>query len=177
MDIEVWKDVPGYEGEYQSSSLGRIKSLKFNKEKILKQSIMPNGYLFVTLSRDNIKEVKNVHQIIAMSFLNHKPNKWNIVVDHLDNIRSNNKLDNLQLVPQRENCWKDRKSTSSKYIGVYWNKSNNCWTSSIKVNGKNKIIGSFDDEEIASKSYISALENLKLGILPVYQKKSKRTSK
>ena len=53
VNIEIWKDIEGYEGLYQVSNLGRVKSLKFNKIKILSQGISGSGYKIVSLSKEN----------------------------------------------------------------------------------------------------------------------------
>jgi len=118
--MEIFKDIPGYEGIYQVSDLGRVKSLKFNKEKILKPGVNNHGYYTVVLCKGKRKTI-NVHQLVAMAFLNHEPCGYNgLIVDHKDNNPLNNRLSNLQLISQRENTSKDKKG-SSKYTGVSWN--------------------------------------------------------
>lgn len=112
--IEIWKDIPGYEEYYQVSNLGRVKSFKLKKITILKQYKNTNNYLVVTLHNKkkhfNPKKI-SVHLLVAMAFLNHKPNKTNeIVVDHINNIRFDNRLENLQLITNRENNSKDKKT-------------------------------------------------------------------
>ena len=52
---EVWKDIPGYEGLYQASTLGRIKSVNYSR-KILKINLQPNGYEAVTLYKNKLKK-------------------------------------------------------------------------------------------------------------------------
>ena len=77
---EIWRDIPGYEGFYQASSFGRIKSLKRirkngkdacyeQRERILKTHISPNGYSQVTLSKLGKLKQANIHRLIAMSFI------------------------------------------------------------------------------------------------------------
>ena len=68
---EIWKDIPGYEGLYQVSNFGRVKSFKNKTEKILKLSICSHGYYVITIR--TYKKIR-VHQLVAMAFLNHKPN-------------------------------------------------------------------------------------------------------
>ena len=97
---EIWKDVPGYEGLYQASNLGRIKSdIKIKNQTKSKSK----KYLMVYLYKQNVKKTIAVHQLIAMTFLNHTPCGHKIVVDHIDNNHLNNKLINLQLITHREN--------------------------------------------------------------------------
>lgn len=87
-----------------------------------------------------------------MAFLYHVPNGMGIVVDHKDNIKTNNFDFNLQLITQRLNTSKNTKS-SSKYPGVHWNKINNNWRAQIRINGKAIHLGSFDTEEEAAQAY------------------------
>ena len=158
---EIFKDIPNYEGMYQVSNLGRVKSLKFNKEKILKLGLGGCGYLIVAFCKGKQKTI-NVHQLVAIAFLNHKPNGNNgLIVDHKDNNPLNNRLENLQLISHRENLSKDRKGCSSKYIGVCWSKKDNKWVSSISINGERKHLGLFKCELEASAEYQKELEMLK----------------
>jgi len=160
-DIEIWKDIIGYEGLYMISSFGRVKSLVTN-EKILKNSIGSHGYYRVNLSKNNKVNLFNIHILVAINFLNHKPNGYKIVVDHHDNNRLNNHVSNLQLITQRKNSSKDRKNCSSIYTGVCWDKKNNKWKSAIKINGKVKHLGCFDNEHDAYEAYKKALDSLNL---------------
>lgn len=97
MNKELWKDIPGYEGLYQVSSLGRVRSLNFNHHgytKILKQSITPRGYRNVSLWKNGIHKVFGVHRLIAMTFI---PNPNNLPeVNHKDENTSNNCITNLE---------------------------------------------------------------------------------
>ena len=115
-EIEIWKDIKGYEGYYQVSNLGRVKSLSrkvwieknnsfgIRKEKILKYNKKYRNYAKVTLTKNKIVKYFNIHQLIAIVFLNHTPDKFNeLVVDHIDFDRQNNKLSNLRLITQRKN--------------------------------------------------------------------------
>jgi hypothetical protein len=137
---EIFKDIPNYEGIYQVSNLGRVKSLKLNKEKILKLSIDGQGYLKVNLFDEGRRSTKNVHQLVAIVYLNHMPCGSKIVVDHINCDKLNNRLENLQLISQRENLSKDKKG-SSKYTGVSWHKQKSKWQSQIIINGKYKYLG------------------------------------
>lgn len=107
---EIWKDVKGYEGIYQVSNLGRIKSLSRNtknqyayKEKIIKQIKDKRGYLIVNIK----KRATKVHRIVAEAFI---PNPNNLPqVNHIDGNKLNNNVDNLEWCTQKENIqhgWK-----------------------------------------------------------------------
>jgi hypothetical protein len=94
-----------------------------------------------------------------MAFLNHKPDGTNkIVVDHINNIKTDNRLVNLQLISQRENTSKDKKNGTSQYTGVCWKKSKNKFEAQININNKYKYLGLFTDEYEAHLAYEKALK-------------------
>jgi hypothetical protein len=163
MEKEIWKSIPGYEGIYEVSDLGNIKSIKFKKENILKPSIAGGGYYSVSLSKYNKKRTINIHQLVAIAFLNHIPDGKKLVVDHIDNNQFNNRSDNLQLITQRENASKDRKGGSSIYLGVSWYKKSNKWISSIYHGEKLINLGYFTTEQEASEYYQKALISIENG--------------
>jgi len=167
---EIWKDIPDYEGYYQASSLGRVKSLErvvyrsngrhyIAKERILKAGINRWGYLAVNLSKDGEQKTFKVHKLVAMAFLGHKRCGHKRVVNHIDNDKTNNKVSNLEIVTQRENVFTHYIGTS-KYKGVNWNKKLNKWMARIYINGKNIYLGMFTDELEASKAYQNALKEI-----------------
>ena len=167
---EIWKDVPGYEGLYQASNLGRIKSdIKIKNQTKSKSK----KYLMVYLYKQNVKKTIAVHQLIAMTFLNHTPCGHKIVVDHIDNNPLNNKLINLQLITHRENSIKDKSKTKYLMTGVYV--SNKKWYSQIKFNNKNYHLGVFKTKEEAYLKYINAVKDIEKGIFNpiVFLQKSK----
>ena len=91
---EIWKDIPSYEGFYQVSNLGRVKSLqrkcksksglRLVGEKIRKPNLKKTGYLQISLNKNGIKKHHRVHQLVAMAFLNHKPNNIQILLLRID---------------------------------------------------------------------------------------------
>jgi hypothetical protein len=100
-----------------------------------------------------------VHTLVAMVFLNHKPDGTNkICVDHINNIKTDNRLVNLQLITNRENTSKDKKDGTSKYVGVCWQKSKNKWMAQINIDDKKKYLGYFTDEHEAHLVYQKALK-------------------
>jgi hypothetical protein len=165
MDKEIWKDIPEYEGLYQVSNLGRVKSLgrvrsngSTYREFIMSFSMRKTEkYHSVRLSdRHGKRKVKRVHQLIAMAFLNHKPNGLNLVVDHIDNDPLNNHLDNLQLISHRKNSSKD-KSPKSGFTGVI--KVGKRFQARFRPKGKPpKYIGTYDTAEEASEAYQEKLK-------------------
>lgn len=102
--VEIWKDIKGYEGIYQVSDLGRVKSLNYNHhgmEAILKPSNRGNGYLFVVLCINKIKTNYLVHRLVCESFLPNPENKR--TVNHKNGIKTDNRLDNLEWATHHEN--------------------------------------------------------------------------
>ena len=161
--MEEWRDVRGYEGVYKVSSLGRIKSIGNNqarKEKILKGNINSKGYLFVTLCLQGCRKQRTIHQVVAMTFLNHNPNGHKVVVDHVDNNKTNNSIYNLQVITARLNVSKDRLDKTSKYTGVCWHKAGRKWYAQIRIEGKTKYLGSYKSEFRAHLAYQNILIDL-----------------
>lgn len=168
---EVWKDIKGYEGCYQVSNLGRVKNLRrpvwngsnFHtiKERFLKFGSCTGGYNTVKLCVYGTKKDCTVHTLVAIAFLNHIPCGYNIVVDHINNLPTDNRLSNLQLITQRENASKDRKGGSSKYVGVYWDRHSFNWKCKIQVNKKIEYLGIFKSELLAHKAYQKRLNEIK----------------
>ena len=166
---EIWRDVPEYEGIYQVSNLGRVKSLARKgsdgrqlKEMMMKTRVTNSGYLILTLRKSGVYKTHLVHALVAMAFLNHKPNGHKIVVDHINNDPLDNRLENLQIITQRENSSKDKKRYSSKYVGVFWHKVANKWKATIVINGKQRSLGLFTNELKAHEAYQSALNQLSI---------------
>lgn len=100
--VEEWKDIKGYEGFYQISNLGRVKSLYFNKEKILKPS-SPKGYLQITLHLRGEVKTKPIHRLVMEAF-NPIDGMNNYDVNHKDENKTNNRIDNLEWMNHKDNC-------------------------------------------------------------------------
>lgn len=160
MDKEIWKDIPNYNGLYQVSSLGRVKSLWYSKERILKGNVNTSGYYDVKLYYNKIKKSFRVHQLVTICFLNHTPNGLTLIIDHINDNKLDNRVENLQIVTPRFNAHKTQGRYSSKYKGVYWNKQNKKWMSKIRISGCQKYLGYFTDEYEAHLAYQNAINNL-----------------
>ena len=158
-EIEFF-NIPNYEGFYKISRCGIVKSLKQSKETILNGCIDKCGYKQFSLYGKRGMFNFKLSQLLAMTFMGHKVDGHKIVVDHINNDKTDNRLSNLQLISQRENTTKDRKGTSA-YIGVSWSETRNKWISQITINGKHKYLGAFVDELEASKAYQKKLKSLK----------------
>ncbi len=163
---EIWKDIPGYEGFYKVSNLGRVKSLQRRDERgnMLQERIIRSspsgGYRYLGLYREGIKKMFKVSVLVAMGFLLHIPNGHKTVVDHIDCIKTNDLLSNLQLITQRENASKDKKGGSSELIGVSWSIQNKKWRARIWIDGKYQYLGHFNSEIDASNAYQSELKQI-----------------
>lgn len=164
--MEIWKKIEGFEN-YEISNKGRVKSLKFGRERFLKKAIT-NNYEIVTIFNNGIRTQRMVHQFVAMTFLNHKPNGMDLVVDHINGIRNDNRVENLQIITNRENINKKGNSIKinkrselkkSIYPGVYWIERDKKWRSMIRLNGKLKHLGCFTKEIEAYNAYKKALED------------------
>ena len=112
--MEEWKDIKGYEGIYQISNKGRVKSLNYKrtgKEKILKLSSDTNGYKKITLFKNSKRKTYSIHKLVAEAFL---PNPDNLpVVNHKDENKLNNNVENLEWCTQEYNV---KYSLSKKII-------------------------------------------------------------
>jgi hypothetical protein len=155
--MEEWRDIPGYEGLYKVSDLGRVLGLK--RGRVMNGS-KRRRYVSISLRGIGFRTYE-VHQLVAMAFLNHSPCGYKTVVDHINNNGLDNRLCNLQVVTQRLNASKDRKGKSI-YTGVSWHKSTSKWIANIRIDKKQIYLGSFDDELLASKSYQDALKKYNL---------------
>jgi len=115
MDLSkiIWKDLKGYEGYYSVSNTGEVKSisrtveckngtLRFIKERLLSQKTRKDGYKQVQLSKGAKAKSFLVHRLVAECFLPIKANKP--LVNHIDGIKSNNKLNNLEWCDDFENA-------------------------------------------------------------------------
>ena len=103
---EIWRDIKNYEGLYQVSNKGRVKSLNYNrsgKERILKPRKASNGYLQVGLVKEGERKWYCVHRLVLSTF-NPNPDMENLEVNHLDENKENNMLDNLEWVTHKSNC-------------------------------------------------------------------------
>ena len=131
---EKWKDIQNYEGLYQISNLGNILNVKRNK--IKKQTINKEGYYYVMLSKKGKKTYFLVHRLVAQAFLDkskykcvNKDDSAILVVNHKDENKLNNNLNNLE--------W-----CTNKYNVIYSNKKN-------KIN---KILNYIENSDIPEKN-------------------------
>lgn len=152
--MENWKDVNGYEGLYQISDCGSVRCLMtwdVNARGYVKcvKTIKPvdngNGYLYVTLHKNNRRKNKYIHRLVAEHFIKNPMGKK--VVNHKDYNKYNNSVDNLEWVSQRENIvysserMKKRHNvatnTGERYIT--YRKDRGYYRLSVRCDGKERV--------------------------------------
>lgn len=129
---EIWKDIPGYEGYYQISNLGRVKTLErilpnnrfknvlcVHKEKIMKQNNDTKGYPAVTLRVNNVIKTLRVHRLVAQAFIPNPENKPQI--NHVNGVKTDYSIENLEWCNQSENnyhAYRVKLKTSESVRGI-----------------------------------------------------------
>jgi hypothetical protein len=171
---EIWKDIEGWEGLYQVSNLGDVKSLpkikirsngkpQTFKERILRPGLS-NGYLSISIyDRQGNKKTHTIHRLVATHFI---PNPDNLPeVNHVGKDENGmiTKLDNrsisLEWASTRENSihgFLSKNKKSSRYAGVY-KTIYGTWVAHILLNSHRKSLGSFKTELEAKEAYQSEL--------------------
>jgi hypothetical protein len=122
---EIWKDIPDYEGLYQVSNLGDIRSLKRKKAINLLPSIGTDGYYRLNLHKNGGK-TSSIHRIVAQAFIPNPDNKPQ--VNHKDGNKLNNHFDNLEWCTPKEN------TNHAHLTGLANNSGINNYQSRLSVN-------------------------------------------
>src|ERR1035441_10633688 len=119
---EKWLEIPDYP-MYEISNFGRVKSLSYGGSGVpglLSQHLDRYGYYKVCLSSNGSNIIKSVHQLVVMAFFNHKPDgTLKLVVNHIDCDKTNNNIDNLEVISARRNVIHSNKRIKSKTNGLY----------------------------------------------------------
>ena len=167
---EVWKDIRGYEGLYQVSNKGRVKSLmrlvKYGgkqhtvPDKMKALSVKDNEYLFVNLWKGNKAKNKYVHRLVAQAFLSDYTES--LMVNHKDMNRKDNKLTNLEMVTNKYNQ-NHAQRFKGKKRGAY--KGHKGYRAVITINGKVHHIGSYETKEEAYNAFYNKYKEIH-GVAP-----------
>lgn len=158
---EIWKDIISYEGLYQISNKGRVKSLSgksanINKAEIILKPYITRGYFMVRFSKKGKEKAHYIHRLIAEAFIDNPNNKPQ--VNHINFKKLDNRIKNLEWVTNRENTqhWYNSTKRSSKYAGVsrYYN---GMYVAQFSINGKVFHLGYYKSEERAAMIYKKVL--------------------
>ena len=121
---EQWRDVDGYDGMYQVSDLGRVRSLKFGKVRVLRPGKHRQGYLQVALCQDGKQKSVYVHRLVAQAFIEND-DETKTLINHIDECKQNNRFWNLEYCTASYNnayndlYWKRKGSVRRKIAKLY----------------------------------------------------------
>lgn len=150
--IERWVPVLGYEGKYTVSDKGRVYSLL--SFRYLKPQIQNRGYTTYGLHKNSKKIAKKAHRLVYEGFIGAIKDGYQI--NHINGIKDDNCIDNLEEVSPRENVQhyvSGNVKKSSRFCGVTHHL--NGWQAQITTNGKQKYIGWFKTEIEAARAYVT----------------------
>ena len=148
--MEEFKKIDDYEN-YKISNQGNVKNI--NTGRILKPIKNCDGYYYVDLSKNGIKQTFKIHRLVGFAFI---PNPENLpCIDHIDRIKTNNSITNLRWISHSNNNRNKPKkqNTSCKYMGVSFDKTNGKYKAKIRINNKQKYIGYYEKEEEAGRAF------------------------
>ena len=169
---EIWKDILETEGKYQISNFGRVRTkdsfvknghgLRFVEGCVRKNTIRKGGYVINSFYLSGKRKSDYIHRLVWRYFGDGNEPNHKLTIDHIDNDKTNNRIDNLRIISTRENTTKGMllKKKTSKYTGVYFRKDRNAWQSHIYINGERIFVGYFKKEYDAHKAYQKALSEL-----------------
>ena len=148
--MEEYKKIDGYDN-YEISNQGNVRNTDTGK--VLKPCKNNMGYLSVTLYKNNIRKTFLIHRLVGYAFI---PNPQNLrEIDHINQDKANNSISNLRWISKSNNNRNKTKmqNTSSKYMGVYFDKREGKYRAKIRINNKQKHIAYYDKEEEAGSAF------------------------
>lgn len=98
---ETWKPVPGYEGRYEVSDAGCVRTLRTDPPRAIHHNTHPNGYIQVRLYRAGVGATLKVHRLVLQAFIGDEAGRP--CVNHIDHDKANNRLENLEWCTHAEN--------------------------------------------------------------------------
>jgi hypothetical protein len=172
MKEEIWKDITGYEGLYQISSLGRIKSLErittkgngfdYNIKEIIMKPYVSFGYDIIDLCKNSIYNKFKVSRLVGIHFIDVNIDLIETLqINHKDKNTQNNNIENLEWLSNRENSSHNKigKNFTSKFIGVSWEETHKKFRCRIQINGKQESIGESINEIDVAEVYLEFCKN------------------
>jgi hypothetical protein len=141
---EIWKEVHGYEGIYEVSNIGNIRSLKFNKIKDIRPGLNTSGYFIVALCKNNNQITKKLHRLIAKSFIDNPENKP--CINHKDGNKINNNISNLEWCTFSENnqhAYDIGLKKGTTYLKGKFGKDHHLSMAIIQLSKDNEILNEF----------------------------------
>jgi hypothetical protein len=167
---EVWKDIPGFEGIYQCSNIGNVKSLdrliiysdnrkRLHFGKTLNKHLKIQGYYDVCLIINGYKKYVDIHKLVAICFIPNPENKP--CIDHINTIRTDNRVENLRWVTHKENSNNELSKINyrNSKIGFKHTEETKLKMSKYKIKTvlqydlNNTLINKFESATLASKYY------------------------
>lgn len=137
---ETWKSLPNYENRYAISNYGRIKNIKNRRMRV--SSVNHNGYAVITLKTNGIPKTYKIH-ILVWEVFGDTPRK-NLTIDHIDNDKTNNHIDNLQLLSMRDNIVKAKNFYKKSGLPTGVSRKNSKYQSALTVDGRSYYLGVFN---------------------------------
>jgi len=164
---EIWKAVVGFDGAYEVSDLGRVRSIdrvivtsagvsRAIKGAIKGGRVTPYGYHRVNLCVKDKRTNKFVHRLVMEAFLGESE----LMTDHIDGIKTNNNVDNLEYVTPRENARRYHASKGGLPTGVSVGKITGEYCAKILINRKAVHLGNHKTIEGARNAYLEKLESI-----------------
>ncbi len=147
--MEEFKIIDNYDN-YEVSSQGNVRNSK--TKRILKPSLNRGGYLQIVLCKNSKLKTLPVHRLTAIAFIPNPENKINI--DHIDNNRLNNNVDNLRWATTQENAWNRQITCKNKsgVKGISFDKRYQKWRSRMTIDGHDIHLGYFETIEEATEA-------------------------